>query len=60
MEPPAFARPVRVTSPGASRRQFLAALAGGLLSGPAAALAPDRLTHPHGGRFAVKLQQARL
>lgn len=76
MSPPTLTRPIPMPSPGASRRRFLAALAGGLLSGPVAAranglaprvalrpttaTAPERLKQPHGGRFAVKLQQASL
>ena len=34
MSPPTLTRPIPMPSPGASRRRFLAALAGGLLSGP--------------------------
>jgi hypothetical protein len=60
MAPPTLARPVRTSLPEASRRRLLAALAGGLLSWLAAALAPERLKHPHGGRFAVRIQQANL
>jgi hypothetical protein len=60
MEPLIFARPIRLPSPGPSRWPVLAAFGGGLLSGPTTTLAPVRLTHPHDGRIAVKLQQSSL